>query len=189
MFKVRHRAAALATVACACMLAACGDAPPEEPKDSTSADKKAMTPKLANVAGDMVAAVSAGKAASAISIHFALRAPPTVNKALPVDVAIVPHRRFTLVRVHFLGNDSLVTTAGEDFGPKTSVESETALTHQLVLLPTREGIFMVTASVETEGEDGNITRIYSIPVIVAAAAAETPPATPAAAPVNTPASN
>lgn len=189
MIKVRHRAVALATVACVCMLNACGDAPPEEQQSSTSADKKAPPPKMANVAGDMVAAVSAGKAASAISIHFALRASPIVNKALPVDVAIVPHRKFSLVRVHFEGTEGLAATAGEDFEPKAGIESETALTHQLVLLPTREGMFMVTASVETEGEDGNITRIYSIPVIVAAAAAEIPPAEPAPAPANSPSSN
>jgi hypothetical protein len=186
MIKVRHRAVAFATVACFGMLTACGEAPPEE-QPQTSADKKAPAPKVANVASDMVAAVSAGKAATAISIHFALRASPTVNKALPVDVAVVPHRKFTLVRVHFQGNDGLNVTAGGDFEPKGNIETETALIHQLVLLPTRDGMFMVTASVETEGEDGNISRIYSIPVIVAAAAAETPPATPA--PASTPARN
>jgi hypothetical protein len=182
MIKVRHRAVALATVACVCMLTACGDAPPEEQKSSTTADKKAPPPKVASVASDMVAAVSAGKAANAISIHFALRAPPVVNKALPVDVAIVPHRKFTRVRVHFEGNEGLVATAGEDFEPKANIETEAALTHQLVLLPAREGMFVVIASVETEGEEGNITRIYSIPVIVAAAA-------PSPAPANPPSSN
>lgn len=187
MIKVRHRAVALAAVACLSMLTACGEAPPEEQQSTASADKKAPPPKVADIAGDMVAAVSAGKAANAISIHFALRASPTVNKALPVDVAIAPHRKFSLVRVHFQGIDGLSVTAGEDFEPKGDIATETALTHQLVLLPTREGMFMVTASVETEGEDGNITRVYSIPVIVAGAVAETPAATPAPAPANTPA--
>ena len=188
MIKVRHRAVALAAVACFSMLTACGDAPPEEQQTSPSA-KNAPPPKVADIASDMVAAVSAGKAANAISIHFALRASPTVNKALPVDVAIAPHRKFSLVRVHFQGIDGLSVTAGEDFEPKGNIETETALTHQLVLLPTREGMFMVTASLETEGEEGNITRIYSIPVIVAGAAAEEAPATPAPAPTNTPAGN
>jgi hypothetical protein len=57
----------------------------------------------------------------------------------------------------------------------TNVESEKPLSHQLVLLPGQEGMFMVTASVETASEEGNITRIYSIPVIVAAAASPAPP--------------
>jgi hypothetical protein len=63
----------------------------------------------------------------------------------------------------------LVATSGDNFGPETNPESETALLHQLVLLPTREGMFVVTSSVETEGDDGNVTRIFSIPIIVAPA--------------------
>jgi hypothetical protein len=185
MLKVRHRAVALATLACACLLVACGEAPPEGQQGPNPTEKKAPAPKVANIAADMVAAVSAGKAASAISLHFALRAPPTVNQALPVDIAIVPHRNFNSVRVHFESREGLSTTVGEDFAPKANVESEVALTHQLVLLPKSEGMFMVTASVETEGDDGNVTRIYSIPVIVAAASSPKPPAAPA----NTPASN
>ena len=118
-------------------------------------------------------------------MHFALRAPPVVNKALPVDVAIVPHRKFSSLIVHFESQDGLATTAGEVFGPKADIESETPLSHQLVLLPTREGMFMVTASVETEGADGNITRIFSIPVIVAAAAIGTCRRPPAPAPATT----
>jgi hypothetical protein len=52
-----------------------------------------------------------------------------------------------------------------------------------VLLAAREGVFMVTVVVETEGADGTVTRIFSIPVIVApsaaagAAPASAPPAT------------
>jgi hypothetical protein len=30
-------------------------------------------------------------------------------------------------------------------------------------------MFVVTSSVETEGDDGNVTRIFSIPIIVAPA--------------------
>jgi hypothetical protein len=48
-----------------------------------------------------------------------------------------------------------------------------------VLLPKREGMFMVTSTVETDSAEGNITRIFSIPVIVAAAPADAP-AAPAA---------
>jgi len=137
---------------------------------------------VANLAKDMVAAVSAGKAASVISLHFALRAPPAVNTPLPVEVAIVPHRKFSSIRVHFDSQEGLAATAGDNFGPVTNADTETALTHQLVLLPTKEGMFMVTSSIETESEDGNVTRIFSIPVIVApagAAAAAAPDAVPA----------
>jgi hypothetical protein len=81
----------------------------------------------------------------------------------------------------------LATTSGDSLGPQTGIDSETPLTHQLVLLPTREGMFMVTCSVETEGPEGNVTRIFSIPVIVAAAGASAPESAPA--PAGEPAKN
>jgi hypothetical protein len=86
-----------------------------------------------------------------------------------VEVAIVPHRKFSVIRVHFESPDGLSATAGENFGPETAADTETALIHQLVLLPSKEGMFVVTSSVETEGEEGNVTRTFSIPIIVAPA--------------------
>ena len=184
MLEIRHRAA-FAALVCACVLVACDDAPPEPQGGAPVVNKADPPPKLANISKDMVAAVSAGKSSNVISVHFALRAPPMVNKALPVDVAIVPHREFSSLIVHFDSQDGLATTSGDSFGPKTDVDSETPLSHQLVLLPTREGMFMVTSSVDTDSDEGNITRIFSIPVIVAAAAAPAPAAPPAAPPAAT----
>lgn len=165
MLKFRHRAA-FTVLACVCVLAACDDPPPPSQGSAPVVKKNDPPPKVANLAKDMVAAVSASRASNVIGVHFALRAPPTVNMPLPVEVAIVPHRTFASVRVHFESQDGLQASSGEDFGPVTDVEAETALLHQLVLLPSREGMFIVTSSVEIESEDGNVTRIFSIPVIV-----------------------
>jgi len=182
MFKIRHRAAFVALVF-VCVLAACDDAPSEPQERAPAAKKSDPPPRTANLSKDMVAAVSAGKASSFISLHFALRAPPTVNVPLPVEVAIVSHRDFASVSAHFDGQDSLAITSGDTFGPQTDISGETPLTHQLVLLPTREGMFMVTSSVETEGADGNVTRIFSIPIIVAPTAGTALPP-PAGQPAN-----
>ena len=180
MLKVRHRAA-FAALACVCVLAACDDAPSTPAQTAPAANKAEPPPKVANLAKDMVAAVSAGKAANVISLHFALRSAPMVNTPLPVEVAIVPHRKFSSIRVHFESQDGLPVAMGENFGPVTDADTETAISHQLVLLPSKEGMFMVTSSVETDGGDGNVTRIFSIPVIVAPAGGS-----PAAAPVAQP---
>jgi hypothetical protein len=176
MLKIRHRAA-FAALACVCVLAACDDAPPA-PQGPAPAASTEPLPKTVNLPKDMVAAVSAGKTSSIISLHFALRATPTVNQALPVEVAIVPHRDFASLSAHFDSQESLATASGDNFGPATGVTSETPITHQLVLFPTREGMFMVTSSIETESAEGNVTRIFSIPVIVAPAAAASPPPEP-----------
>ncbi|HEU5134530.1 MAG TPA: hypothetical protein VFU13_05240 [Steroidobacteraceae bacterium] len=188
MLKTSHRAVAFAALACvcACMFAACDDAPSEKPRSAATGDKPPSA-KHADVTANMVAAVSAGKAASAISVHFALRAPPVANTPLPLDLAIVPHGKFSLVRVYLESHDGLTITSGGEFGPANSVEAEKPLMHQLVLLPARDGMFVVTATVETVDEGGNVTRVFSIPVIVGATPAPTPASAPESAPASVPA--
>ena len=181
----RCRAKLLAALAAGLVLTACDDAPKEEAASSATANKPAA-PKNDGLPPEMVSAVSAGSSASVISVHFALRDTPVVNKALPVDIAIVPHREFTSVRAHFEGHDSIAMPVGDAMEPVTSSKIEKVIKHQLVLLPSREGVFMVTATVETEGDDGTVTRVFSIPVIVAAQAppAAAPPTNPAPAATN-----
>jgi hypothetical protein len=179
MFKSRHRAA-FAAVVCACVFSACDDKPEKAEGTAPVAPAKAPATKTAIVGADMVAAVSSSQASKSIGVHFALRATPTVNTALPVDVTIVPHRDFSSMIVHFDSQDGLAVTAGSPFGPKADIASETPQTHQLVLLPTREGMFMVSATVDTDSAEGNVTRVFSIPVIVIAAPGATPAAAPAA---------
>jgi hypothetical protein len=148
------------------MLAGCGDPQPEPTTPSSATPKPAGTPKAAELSSEMVAAVSAGKNASAIGVHFALGASPSVAKPLPVQIAIVPHQQFATVSAHFESHDGLEMAMGEDFGPVSNVDAEKALSHQLMLVPGKEGMFMVTVSVDTVGEDGNVVRVFSIPVIV-----------------------
>jgi hypothetical protein len=177
------RGMAMLAVAIACMLVACGDPPPASVKPAPAAAAPAAS-KTANLSNEMVAAVSAGKTSAAVSVHFALGAPPTVGNSLPVQIAIVPHRKFTSLRVHFEAQDGLSVTAGEDFGLQTDADTEKALLHKLMLMPDREGVFMVTTSVDTESDEGNVVRIFSIPVIVSPAQPHAPAETTNPAPVS-----
>jgi hypothetical protein len=184
MYKLRSRAVALASLACAAMLAACDNAPSPAETQSEAGNKPTVpVPKVAHLSNEMVAAVSAGKTANVIGVHFALGALPTVGKPLPVKIAIVPHRVFKSVSAHFETREGLELTSGENFGPVASVDSEKALEHALVLVPGQEGVFMVTISVDTDSDEGNFTRIFTIPVIVGMGPAATAaPASMAAPP-------
>jgi hypothetical protein len=178
----RRRAVALATLACVSMLAACDNAPaPAETQPAAGSKPNVPTPKVAQLSSEMVAAVSAGKTANVLGVHFALGTVPTVGKPLPVKIAIVPHRDFKSISAHFETREGLALTSGESFGPFTGADSETALEHALVLVPGQEGVFMVTISVETDSDEGNFTRIFTIPVIVGMGPAATAAPTPSAA--------
>jgi hypothetical protein len=166
---------ALAAAAVIAALAGCSDPAPVQ--SGPSAATAPAKPKAAELPSQMVAAVAAGKTSDAVSLHFALGSPPRVSTPLPVQIAIVPHQPFVSLSVHFESHDGLTIPVGGDFGPESDVEPDKPISHELMLLPGKEGMFMVTASVETVGQDGNVVRIFSIPVVVGGASA-----TPASAP-------
>jgi hypothetical protein len=173
----------IAAMACL-FVAACDEKPAPKPASgSTEAPAKPVSPE-AQLPSHMVAAVSAGRSSSNIDVHFALKSAPAVGKPLVVDIAIVPHQPFDSVHAFFAAPEALGMGAGDRIAPREDVKAETILSHQLQVQPTEEGVFLITAAVETESEEGTITRIFSIPVIVTAA--PTSPA-PAAAPAPAPA--
>jgi hypothetical protein len=171
-----------AVFAATALLGGCGD-PPEE-KPAAAAAPKATGPKPAVAGAQMVAAVAAGKSVTAVGVHFSLGNTPKVATALPVDIAVITHQEFTSLRAHFESQDGLTLISGEDLAPRTDVKAESTLQHQLVLMPARDGVFMITVSVDTEGKEGIVSRLFSIPVIVTPAGgpAEPNPAPADAAP-------
>ena len=181
MYRNDARIRMLAALVFGMWLTACDESPGEAPAPAGGVPRQA-TSKVAGLPADMVAAVSAGRSSSVISVHFALGKVPSVGNSLPVEIAIVPHQEFTSIEAHFEARDGLVLSSGDSLGPVGDAAAEQVIKHQLVLLPARDGVYMVTASIETQGADGAVTRIFSIPVIVggADAAVPTAPAQPAA---------
>ena len=179
-FGVRELAMALLVAVAIC---GCDDAPPPQAPPKSSEAAKPVGNDVA-LPAKFVAAVSAGKTAAALSVHFSLEAPPAVGKPLPVEIAIVPHQAFASVRALFEAPESVAMSAGDRFQPQMDVKPEAVLLHRMQLQPSQEGVFLITAAVETEGEEGSVTRIYTIPVIVHGAA---PASAPAAAPAPAPA--
>ncbi len=168
----------LAVFACA-VLGACDDAPPPAGTSGAPTARTADAPKADLVPRDMVAAVPAGKAASGVTVHFALRATPEVDRTLPVDIAIVPRQKIDSLRAHFEPQGGLTLVTGKDLEPARNIDAEKLLTHKLVLTPHQDGLFMVTVIVETEEERGSITRVFYVPVMVN-------PGGPKSAPVGSP---
>jgi len=174
------RALVVAVLAC-CAVAACDDAPQPKPDaDATSGATAKPRSNLAVLPANMVAAVSAGKTASKISVHFALEALPTVGKSLPVSIAVVSHQPFTSVHATFESPETIAMVTGQNLDAVKDVKAEAVLSHKLLLQPRQEGVFLVTAAVETEGDEGTVTRIYSIPLIVHGADTAPKAAAPAA---------
>jgi len=165
-------------------LASCGDSAPEKSAEV----KTAPAPKAAKLNDNMVAAVSAGKSAAVVGVYFALGNAPTIDSALPIDIAIVPHQDFIALQARFsTQSEGLRLMSGDLLQRVANIEAESSLEHKLVLMPKKEGVYMVTVNLETEDSEGSVSRIFSIPVIVApagSATAEAPAATPPAPTTN-----
>lgn len=165
----RRRVYLVALVAGAGLLAACEESAKAPEANTPAAAPAAPRPKADELPPDMVAAVAANPTNSKVSVHFSLGAKPEVNKALPVEIAIVPGQDFEKVSAHFLTQNGLAVTVGEVYGPMSTPAVGKPLRHQLVLLPVREGVFVLTASIDTiDSLEGNITRLFSIPLLVSA---------------------
>lgn len=171
---------AYSVLACS-LLVGCDDAPPKAPS-GTGTTTKAPKAKTSALPPNMVSAVSAGKSSAELSVHFELGAVPAVDRELPVAIAIVPHRPFTSVSASFKGHEALRMSAGFVFEPRKDAAAEAVFDHKIVLLPSQEGVFLVSVVVETEGDYGSTSRIYSIPVIVHGDAAATKPSGSSPAP-------
>jgi hypothetical protein len=186
------RASLVVALASCVLLAACDSSTENAPPPTSAAPAPKVAPKpKARLADQMVAAVSQGKNATAVGVHFMLGSAPVANQDLPLQIAIVPHEKFMSLRLTLTGQQGITVVSGGAFGPKTEVEPEKAFIHEVVLRPASEGVFTIGATVETEGGDGMVSRDYSIPVIVApqaAPAAGTAPSTPPPA-HKTPAAN
>lgn len=158
------------------LLAGCDDGPSADASAPAAGTPKTVKPAVSQVPPEMVAAVSSAKNSSVVSVHFVLHGIPTVSKALPVDIAIVPHKSMTAVLAHFEARDGLALATGNVLDRLPDPAPEKVIKHQLILLPSKEGVFMVSAIVETESGEGSVTRLYSIPVIVGPAGAAAAPA-------------
>jgi hypothetical protein len=171
---------ALVALLCGFALAACDDSPEQS---ATAPSTPQAASKVAGLPPEMVAAVSAGKTASVVSVHFALRGVPTIGKPLLVDIAIVPHVPFESLRVTFEARDGVMLGQGKTLGPVLNPPPEKSITHHIDVQPTRDGVYVVSATLDTEGTEGSISRVFFIPVIVGTAgdgspAAGTPPPAP-----------
>jgi hypothetical protein len=164
-----------ATLAGCSLLAACDNSGSTPDVNKVGSNKPKPKPAIAE---QMVAAVSTSHSATVIGVYFSLGKTPVVHQALPVDIVLVPHQKLARVVVHFDGQDGITVVSGDAMEPKADVEAESALKHELVLMPTAEGVFMINASVETEGAEGTVSRVFSIPIIVG----PSPPNAPVPAP-------
>jgi hypothetical protein len=117
---------------------------------------------------DMVSAVSAGKTSSEIDLKFALRDRPVVGEPVDIDVAVIPAHELDQIYATFNAADGLEIAKGGRMPQIQHPEPGAPISHTVTLVPQRDGIFFVSATVLADSPTDSTTHSFSIPVIAGA---------------------
>lgn len=151
-------------------LSGCGSS--SQSGDAAQAQKKAARAKLhvdpsKRPITDMVAAVTAAKAGPPVEMRFELREPPQPGQPLDVDVVVLPDvAGIERISGRFQSGDGFELIEGGELTPIEKPVAGTPIRHVLQLLPRKDGIFTVSATVSVDKSNETITRTFTIPVIV-----------------------
>ena len=163
------------------ILAGCGSQESTTPaaKPKTATLRKA--PPVNLIPPYMVTAVSASHSApSVVQVKFELRARPAVDTPLDIDLVIVPLApNVDRVSGTVASVEGLELSDGAQIPTADRPAESIPIAHSVRVLPKREGIFTVTATLTVDAAGASSTQTFAIPVIVAAAPPQAP-AKPAA---------
>jgi hypothetical protein len=117
---------------------------------------------------DMVSAVSLGNASPDIDLKFSLRERPAVGEPVDVDVALIPGHELDQVYATFSATDGLEIRKGGTMPKVEHPEAGAPIPHMVTIVPQRDGIFYISATVLADSATNSVTHSFSIPVIAGA---------------------
>lgn len=157
-------------------LAACGSDPEPEAKAVTAAPQpKPVVAGAADPSAKMARAVGNGKPGSAVDIKFDFKARPEVGRPVEVEVVLIPSAGVDAMDATFSGMEG-ITLAGTLSASFTEVKSGQPYSHTISVLPSQNGVFYVTVSVNTQIGGATLGRTFSIPFVVGETVGQRKPA-------------
>jgi hypothetical protein len=118
----------------------------------------------------MVAAVAPpGAGPSNVQVKFELQGHPDVSQPLDVDVVIVPvFGAVDRISGKFTADDGLEVLSGQDIPAAEKPAEGTPMHYSVRVLPKRDGVFTLTATLSVDAAGHTTTQIFSMPVIAGA---------------------
>jgi hypothetical protein len=183
MWNITRNAAAGLVVST--LLCACGSSEQGAQSQSAANRSRKLLNPAQTLALSMVTAATQVKPGSAplpVQVKFALRARPDVAQPLDIDLQIVPtagnlDRVFGRVE----GDDGLELVGSDELAEAEKPVENTPIERSIKVLPKKNGIYVVTASISVDMGGQISTQTYQVPVIAGSGIPDLPtkPATPA----------
>jgi hypothetical protein len=135
----------------------------------------------------MVAGVAPrGAGPSLVQLKFELQGRPQVAQPVDVDVAIVPvFGNVDRITGKISADDGLDVVSGQDIPVADKPVEGTPIHHSVKVLPKRDGIFTLTATLVVDSAGQSTSQTFSMPVISGAGVPDEPAKAPSADPAPT----
>jgi hypothetical protein len=114
---------------------------------------------------DLVTAPTSARAEGPVTLKFALSQKPAVGKPVDIEFALVPVAGLDRVVARFQAGEGLEMRGGAQTPAYEKPEAGAQIAHTVTVVPSRDGIFYVSAVVLADSETSSIARTYSIPII------------------------
>ncbi|MEP7244638.1 MAG: hypothetical protein ABI885_13300, partial [Gammaproteobacteria bacterium] len=153
--------------------------------DPAAAAKGKNAKNAANAADshpDMVAAVSSGKTAGTVELHFAIAERPIAGQAVDIRIVITPREELEQIVARFQGSDAIEVVQGTETGRLERPVRGVDIPHTLTVKPKADGVYSIQAIILSDSETQSVARTFSIPIIVGAGLPEAAPVSPASEP-------
>jgi hypothetical protein len=123
---------------------------------------------------DLVSAVSlSGTGDGAVSLKFQLDQRPVAGQPAVIVLRLVANQPLEHLEARFHTDEGLDIPQGGVFDPEGHLDAGATVDHNLTVLPAREGVFTVMATVTAGSATEALSRSFVIPIVVG-------PAVPAA---------
>ena len=149
-------------------LAACGSSnqPATATATQTGAHAKTATAGPNNADPDMVAAVSASGSGPPISVKFRLDTKPVVGRPTQLVLALIPSEGIESSHIHgaLQPAEGLLLQSPKSFDVDIPQGGD-SVQQQVTVVPQRDGVLSLSASVVIEYQNTSLSRTYVIPLI------------------------
>jgi hypothetical protein len=121
----------------------------------------------------MVEAASQGKSQMPVALKFDLLQRPVAGQPLEVALALLPQIAGGPATIDVTGSEGVQLSSGAQITFAT-VEPEQVYRRSITVTPTAEGVSFVSLNVTLKHDEMTESRVFSVPLIVAAADAAAP---------------
>jgi hypothetical protein len=126
-----------------------------------------LTPE--EMTAGMVEAATQGKSQAPVGMKFDLPQRPVEGQPVEVAIALMPQIAANKATVDVSASDGLQLGAEDNEFEFAAVEPTQVYRHSIKVIPSAEGVYLLTLNVSLKHDPLDDTRVFSVPIIVAPA--------------------